>query len=151
MVLYRYDIILASMRRIIVCLIIVLFLCGCAKLTHLQELLTLKAMSDNRDLQEKYVNKQNASFEKILEAYKNNSLGNYSDKKSIVKAFGEPLLIKEIARDNQNLERWLYRHAVKVNSEKVYLYFDQTGKLIDWEYIQPKFTSQPAHEVNPQI
>jgi len=110
---------------------------GCAKLAHMQELLTLKAMSDNGDEQRRFVEAQDSRFETLLEKVKNNQLGEYSSRKSIFRAFGEPIFTKQVQRNNQTQEQWLYRYATKFfDSPKVYLYFDNTGKLIDWQYFE---------------
>jgi len=111
---------------------------GCAKVAHLQELLTLKAASDNGEEQKQFVVAQDKRFESLLEKVKNNQLGEYTNRKSIYRAFGEPIFVKEIQRDGQLQEQWLYRYATKFfDSPKVYLYFDPAGKLIDWQYVEP--------------
>ncbi len=112
---------------------------GCAKLAHLEQLLTLKAVSDNRDYQAQYVEEQNKKFEALLAAVKNNSLlENYPHKKMIVKNFGEPVFSREVEHKGQSLELWLYRYATQYfGSEKVYLYFDETGKLLDFGHFIP--------------
>ena len=140
------------MQNFIFIILSFMMLSGCAKLAHLQELLTLKDVADNHAFQKKYVHQQNDNFKKLLEAVQNNSLTNGSDTISITKTFGDPILTKEIERDGQNLQRWLYRRADKLyNAEKVYLYFDSTGKLVNWEHIPQKPVAEPVHEVNPKI
>ena len=137
------------MKKFLLFLPLIFVVCGCAKLQHLDQLLTLKAVSDNHAIQKKYVHQQNDNFKKILEATKNNSITNYSDKGAIARFFGEPVLTKEVERDGQKCQRWLYRRADKlVDAEKIYLYFDTTGKMIHWEYIPGKPTVQSSHEVN---
>ncbi len=139
------------MKQIFILLAVILASGGCAKLAHLQELLTLKSMSDNRGEQEKFVDRQNESYKKVLTAYQNNTLNNYPDKKSILKNFGEPLLVRKVTRGGDHLEYWLYRHPVKAfKSDKVYLYFDSTGKLVEWEYVQPP-NAQAGHETQQSI
>lgn len=112
-------------------------LSGCAKLVHLQELLTLKAMSDNGEQQKQYVQAQDAKFELLLQKVKSNQLSGYPHKKSVWRSFGEPILIKDVDRNGQSQEQWLYRYATKFfDSPKVYLYFDLAGKLLDWQYLE---------------
>jgi len=113
-----------------------IFLNGCAKLAHMQELLTLKAMSDNGDEQRRFVAAQDARFETLLEKVKNNQLGEYPNRKSVFRAFGEPIFTKQVQRNDQTQEQWLYRYATKFfDSPKVYLYFNPKGKVIDWQYV----------------
>ena len=123
---------------LVLTVLILSYLPGCAKLAHLEQLLTLKAVSDNRDAQKKFVEEQNKRFEELLEIVKKDSLRNYPDKKSILKNFGEPVFTRDIVRHGQPLELWLYRYATKYfGSEKVYLYFDETGKLVDFGHFIP--------------
>ncbi|MFA5088561.1 MAG: hypothetical protein WC552_05955, partial [Candidatus Omnitrophota bacterium] len=99
---------------------------GCAKLTHLPQLLTIQAISDNKDLQTEYVRRQDESFERLREAVKNGSVARYPDQQSFLRDFGEPIFAKEITRNGQSFSKWLYRYSVRCfNSEKIYLYFDQ--------------------------
>ena len=110
-------------------------LTGCAKIEHLQELLTLKDLSDDRDQQDIYVKNHDESFERLLAAVKTNSLSQFPDKKSFLRDIGKPVLIKEVIGNGESLERWLYHRSTKsLGLPKIYLYFDQTGKLKYWQY-----------------
>lgn len=127
------------MGRIILLFIFSLFLVGCAKLAHLQQLLTLKAYSQNQDLQAKHVKAQDQKFEELLEVVKTDSFDQYPDKKSFLKAFGDPVFLKKVVREGIPYDLWLYRYAVQLKgSEKVYLYFDKSGKLHDWKHVAAK-------------
>ena len=115
-----------------------LSLCGCAKLAHLQQLLTIKAYSDNKDMQEQFVLKQNERFDKLLEIAQQQGLEGYPTKTSFLKEFGPPVFTRKIIRQNKPLEEWLYRHATEYwDGAKVYLYFDDKDHLEDWEYVVP--------------
>lgn len=140
-----------DMKRIAVIILVGFMASGCAKVSRLPQLLTLKGMSDNRDLQKKQVTRERADFEKAVAAYKDNTLGNYSDKKSVLRNIGAPLIVRETVRNGQPVERWLYRDPLKsFESGKVYLYFDEAGKLAEWEYVQPKPKTPPAPDADPQ-
>ncbi|MFH1359514.1 MAG: hypothetical protein ABIJ41_00560 [Candidatus Omnitrophota bacterium] len=116
----------------------VIFLSGCAKVSHLQELLTLKTYSDNQGLQDQYVQEQDEKFAKLLGAIKEKRIQDYPSKKSFLKNFGDPIFTKVVNKNNQNVEQWLYRYAQKYfNSPKVYAYFDSSGQLIDWSLEEP--------------
>ena len=129
-----------------VCLILLSFVfSGCAKITHMQELLRIKAYSDNKDQQEEYVQQQNKNFEKLLEVVKAEGLDQYATQKKISKAFGAPVFKRDVTLNEKESEMWLYRYSTKYfGSEKVYLYFDERGKLEDWEHFVPK--KDPADE-----
>ena len=116
----------------------VVVLCGCAKLAHLQELLTLKELSDEQDRLAEFVDKRDKKFEELLAAVKNQSIDQYQDKKSILKRFGEPVLSRPVQEENHSLDEWLYRYTTQfIDSPKVYFYFDPEGKLKEWQYIKP--------------
>ena len=115
---------------------------GCAKVAHMQELLTLKALSDNQTQQAKYIEQQDKKFEKLLETLKAGQLQKYSNQKAILSAFGEPIF-KETTKDSS--QKWLYRYAAELfGSEKVYLYFDADGQLIHWKHISPETTKEQS-------
>ena len=118
---------------------------GCAKLAHLQELLTLQGFSQDRDGQDLYTERQNENFEKLLAVAKNNSLGQFSSRRSILRAFGKPILKSRVLRDDgQTQERWLYRYPARpFGSPKVYVYFDKKGKLIEWQYLPRDANDSP--------
>jgi hypothetical protein len=119
-------------------LLMVIFLSGCAKVAHLDQLLTIKAYSDNKDLQEKFILQQNQNFKKLLAAVKDGTLEPGTTHRVILKEFGAPILSRLTAADGKDLDVWLYRYATEYfNSEKVYLYFDQEGKLVKWDLVTP--------------
>lgn len=120
------------------CLIVISVCClsGCAKIAHLQELLTLKAYSENQDQKASYVEKRDAQFRKLVEAARETDMREFENQKLILKSFGEPIFKRNIRRDTAVYEQWMYRYQTKLTgSEKVYLYFDPQGKLSDKEYV----------------
>ncbi len=125
------------MKRNFVLLIAFIFLSGCAKLTHLQELLTLKSYSDDQALQDRYIERQDRQFEELLQTVQGKKgLSEYPTKTSFMRHFGEPIYIKAMEKNGQVLEQWLYRYQMKYfESDKVYVYFDSQGNLVDWIYV----------------
>jgi hypothetical protein len=110
---------------------------GCAKIAHLNELLVMKALSDNQTIQERYIVEQDKKFEKLLEVVKDNRLQEFPDQKSFLKNFGEPLFSKVIKKEGKDLEEWMYRYSARLfHSEKVYLYFDPSGKLVSFKHVK---------------
>ena len=125
------------MKKIFIIFCFSIFLTGCSKLAHLDQLLTLKAMGDNKDQQAKFVKQQDENFEKILQAYRDNRLDQYPDAKSIQKAFGAPIYVGQEVKEGMSRTKWLYRYSVKMaSSDKVYLYFSTDGKLLEWQYVE---------------
>jgi len=134
-------------QRVFLFLFYSAFCLGCAKLAHLQELLTLKALSLERDQQELDMEKQDKNFDNLLAAVENNSLEQGTHQRKFLGAFGEPILVSQVTGDDQQtLEKWLYRYATRpFGSPKVYVYFDRKEKLVEWEYL-PRDTSDHERE-----
>ncbi len=129
---------------------IALFFTGCAKLQHLDQLLTLKAVSDEQTQMGKEIERQDARFESLVAAVTEGSISQYKDQKSVTAQFGPPIFTEKVAEDGRPLEVWVYRYAAQFfDSPKVYLYWDQAGQLVRWEYqgggdgkIEPETTPQ---------
>ncbi len=128
----------ADMKILGLCLVVI-FSAGCAKLAHLQELLTLKAYSDEQEAQTEYVKEQDAKFDKLVQTIKDGKLAAYRNQAQIRKDFGDPVLHREAQRDGVTYQLWLYRYTLRFfDSDKVYLYFDDKGLLKHWEYVPYK-------------
>ena len=136
--------------RIFVLIFIPLFFAGCAKLAHMDQLLTLKGLSDEQARMGEEIKRQDARFESLVAAVEEGSVGKYKSRKSVSGAFGAPVFTKKVEEDGRPLEVWVYRYAAKFfDSPKVYLYWDQSGQLVRWEYqggkdgkIEPKTTPE---------
>ena len=113
-----------------------LLLIGCAKVSHLDQLLTLKDLADEQVQLGQYVQEQDQNFELMLEEVKAGTLSRHSNKRNIQRAFGDPVYARNVTEDDQELESWLYRYATQYfGVEKVYLYFDLDGNLVKSEYV----------------
>lgn len=126
------------MRLTLIFLIYLIFaVSGCAKVQHLDQLLTLKAMSEEGERQDKYIASQDKKFKQLLSDIQNNNLKKDLHKKAAVKKYGDPINETLATRQDQDTTMLLFRYAMKpFDSEKVYLYFDKDGRLIDWEYVE---------------
>lgn len=133
-------------------LVVCLTQIGCAKLKHLEQLLTLKHLSEEKDQMAQLVHQRDVQFEQIRSAVQNNQIADYSTKAEILAAFGEPIFSKEVWENDVFVEKWLYRYQLKYfDSDKVYLYFSG-DQLTRWEYREvPKSSSQesPSIETAP--
>lgn len=116
-------------------LLLICFLAGCAKVAHLQELLTLKNLSEDRDQQEIKFSQQQKNFSKLLKAVSANSLKHNLNQAILVKEFGQPNTIRAISEDEKLVSLWIYKDPEKqFSSPKVYFYMDPSGKCQRWEY-----------------
>ncbi|HBR14864.1 MAG TPA: hypothetical protein DD723_04880 [Candidatus Omnitrophica bacterium] len=109
---------------------------GCAKLAHLDQLLTLKELSEEGDALQKHVEEHDKKFDLMLAEVKADTLKTYPDEKSFLAAFGEPVYKKTERKDGQDGEVWLYRQAKHTpDAEKVYVYFNASGNLREWRHV----------------
>jgi hypothetical protein len=112
---------------------------GCAKVSHLDQLLTLKDLADEQTKLNQYTEERDRSFDRMLKEVKAGTLAQYANKRKVLRTFGEPIFAREIVEGDQTLETWLYRYATKYfGAEKVYLYFDPEGNLVRSEYQEGK-------------
>ncbi len=106
-------------------------LSSCTILNNLDEISTLGDYSREKDAQHKWVKLTTRHYEALTAAIDRGEMGRYTDQASVVKAFGQPILKKDLSDGSQ---RWLYRKAVyKYAKDKVYIYFDHGGNVIKWE------------------
>ncbi len=113
-----------------------LLCCGCSKVRHLDQLLTLKDLADEQAQLGQFVEEQDRNFELMLEEAKAGTLELYSNKGKVQQTFGDPVYARNVTEEDQELESWLYRYATQYfGAQKVYLYFDLDGNLVKSEYI----------------
>jgi hypothetical protein len=127
------------LRKIIAIVLGCFVISGCAKVSHMDQLLTLKGLADEQTKLNQYVEEQDQNFERMLAEAKAGTLEEYGNKKKIRRAFGEPVFARSVTGGDQELETWLYRYATRYfGADKVYLYFDPDGNLVRTEYIEGK-------------
>ena len=138
------------MKRLVIIFAGCLLLCGCSKVRHLDQLLTLKDLANEQTQLGQYVEGQDRNFELMLEEVKAGTLELYSNKRKIQRAFGDPVYARNVVEDDQELESWLYRYATQYfGAEKVYLYFDLDGNLVKSEYIEGT-NGESGQETTPE-
>jgi hypothetical protein len=133
------------MKEIIPYLLLVLLsLSGCTILSNTDELSVLGDYSREKDTQDRLVKSINDHYDALVKAKMPNCFdfgrlghcegrNDYPDEASFTRSFGDPLFKKDLSDGGQ---RWLYRYAIlRLAKDKVYVYFDRTGKLIKWEKI----------------
>jgi len=126
-----------NLNKIYILLFLTTICGGCAKISHLDQLLTLKGLADEQVQMGKQIDEQDQKFEMMLEEVKAGTLNQYLNKKLIVQEFGEPIYIKSVNKNEQQMEVWLYRYAAEFfGAEKIYLYFDSDENLINSEYME---------------
>ncbi|MFH1519991.1 MAG: hypothetical protein ABIE75_05445 [Candidatus Omnitrophota bacterium] len=107
-------------------------LAGCLFLP--QSLKALKQVGASQAEIETYLARQVKLFDKLLVDLKREALKQGMPKNKIIATYGEPVLAKEVTEPSSG-QVLLYRHPTEYfQSDRVYLYFNQKGKLIRWEH-----------------
>ena len=130
---------------ILLILFLILTNSGCAKLAHLQELLTLKAFSEERDAQDKFVADELKRFEKVAAAVDDGTIANLKTGAEVLQAFGRPMASQVITREGKQFQQWLYRHPIlSLAKSRVYLYLTPESRLVHWEHIENENAQAPS-------
>lgn len=138
------------MKRFLTLFLGCLLLSGCSKVSHLDQLLTLKDLADEQEELNKYIDQQDKNFDRMLEEVKAGTLDQYSNKQKILRTFGEPVFARDVIEEGHGLESWLYRYTTQYfGTEKVYLYFDSEGNLVKSEYVGGK-DGESGQETAPE-
>ena len=128
-----------ALRKILRIIVGTLALCGCAKVSHLDQLLTLKGVADEQTQIGKFVDEQDRKFDTMVAEAKAGTLDQYGSKQKIVRTFGEPVHVQNVMENNRELEACLYRYSTEFfDTDKVYIYFDADGSLVRSEYWENK-------------
>jgi len=99
----------------------------------------LKDLSNSQEQMAAQISAADERFEKLVFAIHEGRLSTENSKRSIRKAFGEPILREAQTINGSEFEVWLYRYAKQFfGSDKVYLYFDDAGRLDRWQYVKAK-------------
>jgi hypothetical protein len=118
-----------------------IFLTACAKAPAL---MTLRRLGKNQAHIERYLDKQEAQFQKLIEDLKAQKLEKGISKSSFERLYGQPII------DRQWQERGresIYRHPTNYfTSDKLYVYFDHTRSLSHWTYEPYIKPVSDAHE-----
>ena len=111
---------------------IILCLSGCSAVGHVDELLTLKGLSQERDATDKDIETYDKKMDQLFEAYQKGELKAYTSKRKLKSAYGQPIFARWIERNGNTAEEWLYRYMTRyTDSDKLYFYFDKKGYLVE--------------------
>lgn len=129
------------MERILIILCVAVIFSGCAKLQHLDQLLTLKSVADEQGRMDKFVTDYDGRVEQLFREIKQGNIKKYN-KTSILKSFHEAIEEKTLERDGKKVEIWMYRYSVKYfDSPRAEITFDDKGEIIDAVIIDPTVSS----------
>ncbi|MBF0489301.1 MAG: hypothetical protein HQL15_01605 [Candidatus Omnitrophica bacterium] len=115
-------------------LLLMLVLSSCAPVGNLHQALAIKAYSDDKDTQARFVERYDQKIDLLL---KKVSLGEdfvkiYPNGKDLISEFGQPVLVDSYRENGQDKERWLYRYQTRYfDVPKVYFVLEK-GKVVYW-------------------
>ena len=132
------------MQKFLLLFLIVWAGSGCAKVAHMQKLLTIQAYSQAQDRQEEFVQDHNGCFARLMKVVRADEVDGYQTREQIEREFGPPVFKRRAMIDETEAEEWLYREATAYfEGDRVYFYFNQQGQIIGWEHV-----SLPAKKQN---
>lgn len=112
--------------------LIIFVTAGCALLP--EGLMTLKRVGDSQKQIGRYLAKQEKLFDKMLRDVKNGRIKPGISQNRLISIYGEPVITKS-SKEPTIAEIFLYRYPTEYfSSDKVYLYFDKSGKLVHLKY-----------------
>jgi len=103
----------------------------------------LQDFAKSQEENDEFVENYDQKFKELFVVAHSRTLSGYPNKKSFRNYFGEPIVIDKVKYlDGRWVTLWIYRPAVKFfDSDKVYLYFEDDGSLINYG----------SHQGNPEI
>lgn len=115
-------------------------------MAHMDELLTLKSVSDNQRDIDIYLKKQEKGFTKLLADIRSNKLRKGESKNYLISTYFEPVLTKKAGDLKDIREVLLYRHPTEYfKSDRIYLYINNKGRLAYWELKPAEEENSPAN------
>ena len=92
-------------------------------------------LSDDRNKMIKEYNRETKAYNKIKKAIEENVLEFSVDSADINKKYGAPTIILD--KEPDGLIKWVYKPGLEpfTDSDKAYLIFDKSNKLIDWSIV----------------
>ncbi len=117
--------------------VIIVLLSGCTQLQllpYLDQALMLKALSQEKEQQHKFVSNTDGQYDKLKAAVASGHIKEYRTEQGILKAFGPPIEARIEEMGGKKCRQALYRYAIwRQAKDKIYLYYDDKGDLLKWE------------------
>jgi hypothetical protein len=134
------------MKQTIFVLALAFLSSSCAVVNHLDEAMTLKEYSDERDALAKMVEEQDRKFDGLLaRIVSGDKLADFNRREVLLNRLGEPVLVTVIEETGFKKERWLYSYQkFSKNSPKVYFVILSDGRVDHWYKIDPRPVLDPT-------
>jgi hypothetical protein len=107
---------------------------GCAPVRHFDQLMVLKAVSNERLSQDEYVRSKDARFDDLLIKVCSGEVDIGTSNDDIQNLFGDPIGISFWNDEHDGNEEWVYRYQTRYfDASKVTLFFDPDDQLMAYE------------------
>ena len=110
---------------------------GCVYITHWDETLFLKSMSDNQNVMQAQLNKEEQLFNKLKADIDNGRLAKAIPRGKIFKLYGQPALCRDVQGAGSIKETCIYRKPGGLSSPIILLNLDAQERLSSWEIQNP--------------
>jgi len=112
----------------------VIFISGCAYLTHLDEVIFLKGLENNQKQMQAELAKEEKLYNKLKADIDNRRLKKLTQKRTIIHLYGEAVLCKPAEGANSFKESCIYRKPTGgMFGEIILLNLDAQDRLYSWE------------------
>jgi hypothetical protein len=125
-------------KNTIVIYFLALTLGGCFVLSHPEEVAFLQDLAESQNRMQEQVSREEKLYYELISDIKNNRIKKGTSKDEILSLYGEPIFCRPLEKDKTK-ESCLYRNPAKFfGGDLLYLYFDESRNLIDWNLCQPE-------------
>ncbi|MFC1570754.1 hypothetical protein ACFL4E_03115 [Candidatus Omnitrophota bacterium] len=96
---------------------------------------SLMTFAKDRNAMIKEYGRETANYKEIKSAVDNGHLEVGDDAQKIAKRYGDPVVV--VPESEGDITRWVYKPGDETyfKGSKVYLFFDQTERLMDWQEV----------------
>ena len=115
----------------------VLFLSGCAYLTHPKETLFLKGLQDNQNQMQAQLAREEKRFNKLKTDLDTGRLRKLAKKTRIISLYGQPILCRQAEGQIGIKETCIYRKPGGLSTPIILLNLDVQDRLFSWEIQSP--------------
>ena len=106
---------------------------GCAAVSNMEELSTLKSMGEEEQAKAKIIEREDANFRKIKTAIQDRRLQTGIKSSKVSSEWGEPVVSVPEGKN----QRWIYKekNGDWFKGAKIYLFFNENGLLTEWKCV----------------
>jgi len=112
----------------------VIFISGCVYLTHFREAMFMKNLEDNQKAMQAQIEREAKFYGKLKADIDHGRLKKLTQKRDILRRYGEPTLCRDAQGQNGIKETCIYREpSGGLSAQLILLDFDSQDKLYSWD------------------